>query len=361
MSATIPKSITQPKNVVSQNSSRRVTNDHVDLSGISSRARILHDIQSFVDEQLVWLKPVKDSWQPTDFLPDFGSKTWTDEIRRLHARAHQLSDELLVVLVGDLITEEALPTYQTLLNRAEGLADRTGVSDSPWARWTRGWTAEENRHGELLSKYLYLSGRVNGRAVDATTQHLIRNGFDPKTDGDPYRSLIYTAFQERATRISHGNTAQLAAKSGDSILAKICQTIAGDEARHEEAYKRFVRRIFEIDPNGAIDAFAQMLKGRIAMPGQLMSDGSARDVFSHFSAVAQRIGVYTIRDYAGIVEHLVTYWGIADMKGFSGHAAAAQDYVSGLADVYRRAADRIDAQLRAQTQLPCSWVFNRPV
>jgi hypothetical protein len=28
-------------------------------------------------------------------------------------------------------------------------------------RWTRQWTAEENRHGDLMNKYCYLSGRVN--------------------------------------------------------------------------------------------------------------------------------------------------------------------------------------------------------
>ena len=30
-------------------------------------------------------------------------------------------------------------------------------------RWTRQWTAEENRHGDLMNKYCMLSGRVNMR------------------------------------------------------------------------------------------------------------------------------------------------------------------------------------------------------
>ncbi len=37
--------------------------------------------------------------------------------------------------------------------------DETGAQSHPWAVWTRHWTAEENRHGNLLNKYLYLSGR----------------------------------------------------------------------------------------------------------------------------------------------------------------------------------------------------------
>jgi acyl-[acyl-carrier-protein] desaturase len=34
-----------------------------------------------------------------------------------------------------------------------------------WANWVRAWTAEENRHGDLLNKYLYLCGRVNMREL----------------------------------------------------------------------------------------------------------------------------------------------------------------------------------------------------
>jgi hypothetical protein len=44
--------------------------------------------------------------------------------------------------------------------------DETGAQDQPWADWTRRWTAEENRHGDLLNKYLYLSGRVDMRQIE---------------------------------------------------------------------------------------------------------------------------------------------------------------------------------------------------
>ena len=147
-------------------------------------------MEGFVEEQLTWLNPVKDSWQPSDILPDLTTGEWHDDVERLRASAAGLADEILVVLVGDTVTEEALPSYQTMTNRHGAIADQTGASDQPWARWTRGWTAEENRHGSLLNTYLYLSGRVDMRAVEITTQYLIRNGFDPKTANDPYKGLI---------------------------------------------------------------------------------------------------------------------------------------------------------------------------
>jgi len=58
-----------------------------------------------------------------------------------------------------MITEEALPTYMAMLNTLDGVRDETGASPMPWAQWTRLWTAEENRHGDLMSKYIYLTGR----------------------------------------------------------------------------------------------------------------------------------------------------------------------------------------------------------
>jgi acyl-[acyl-carrier-protein] desaturase len=53
------------------------------------------------------------------------------------------------------------------------------------------------------------------------------------TGTSPCFFTIYTPFQERTTFISHGNTAKLAMKHGDEMLAKICGTIAADEKRHE--------------------------------------------------------------------------------------------------------------------------------
>ena len=53
-------------------------------------------------------------------------------------------------------------------------------------------TAEENRHGDLMNKYCYLSGRVNMKAVELTIQNLITSGMDPKTENNPYYGFIYT-------------------------------------------------------------------------------------------------------------------------------------------------------------------------
>lgn len=217
-----------------------------------------------------------------------------------------MPDEHLLVLVGDMITEEALPTYMSMLNTLDGTRDETGASESAWAVWTRKWTAEENRHGDAMNKYLWLTGRVNMRAVEVTIQNLIGSGMDPGTENNPYLGFIYTSFQERATKIAHGNTARFAKEHGDEQLSKLCGLIAADEGRHEIAYQRIVDELFKRDPDGTLLAFEKMMRRQIVMPAHYMDDmehkgRDGRTLFDDYSAVADRAGVYTAFDYASIM------------------------------------------------------------
>lgn len=254
--------------------------------------------------------------------------------------AKEIPDELLVVLIGDMVTEEALPTYQTLLNTFEGCDDPTGTSESAWARWSRGWTSEENRHGDLLNKYLYLTGRCDMRSIEVTIQHLITNGFNPKARKDPYRGFVYTSFQERATKISHGNVGKLARTCGEKNLSKICAQIAGDEGRHEKAYQLFSEEILKRDPDGFMHVFGDMMRGQISMPAEQMTDGIDADLYENFSGVAQRTGVYTAIDYADIIEHLVKRWDLDNIEGLSSAAEKEREYICRLPERYRKLAER---------------------
>ncbi|KAF2308833.1 hypothetical protein GH714_021587 [Hevea brasiliensis] len=175
-----------------------------------------------------------------------------------------MPDEYFIVLVGDMITEEALPTYQTMINTLDGVRTRPEPAN-PWAMWTRAWTAEENRHVICLRITCIVSGPWNGK--------------------QPYLGFVYTSFQERATFVSHGNTASLAKEGGDPVLARICGTIAADEKRHENAYTRIVGKLLEVDPNGAMLAIADMMRKKITMPAHLMYDGQDPHLFDRTFAV----------------------------------------------------------------------------
>ncbi|XP_031266423.1 stearoyl-[acyl-carrier-protein] 9-desaturase, chloroplastic-like isoform X3 [Pistacia vera] len=313
---------------------------------------------------LVHLKPVEKSWQPTDFLPEPETEGFYDQVKELRERVSHLPDEYFVILVGDMITEEALPTYQTILNTLDGVRDETGASLGSWATWIRAWSAEENRHGDLLNKYLYLSGRVNMKQIEKTIQYLIGAGMDPKFEKNPYNGFIYTSFQERATFISHGNTARLAKEHGDVKLAQICGIIAADEKRHETAYTKIVEKLFEVDPDDTMLALDGMMRKKIKMPAHLMYDGEDDNIFDHFSAVTQRLGVYTAKDYADILEFLLGKWNVEKLTGLSGEGHRAQDFVCELPRRIRRLEKKAQAkakQAKTSVNVPFSWIFGRKV
>lgn len=81
---------------------------------------------------------------------------------------------------------------------------------------------------------------------------------------------MYTSFQERATAISHGNTARMAVAAGDLTLARACGTIAADEKRHERAYAAIIEQLLHLDTDTAMLAIADMMRKKITMPAHLM-------------------------------------------------------------------------------------------
>ena len=306
-------------------------------------------IDSIIDE---FLKKIDTNWQPSDFLPESSSENFTAELKELQLQSKELPYDYLVVLVGDIITEEALPTYQSWLSDVTGI-DK--MNPAGWHKWVRMWSAEENRHGDLLNKFVYLSGRINMRQMETSTQYLIADGFDIGTGRDPYRNFVYTSFQELATNISHRRTATIAKSHGCAQLSKICGVIASDEARHAKAYKSFVSKIFEIDASEMMLAFEDMMRKKIVMPAHFLRQSGEKvgQAFDHFSDAAQRLGVYTTWDYTDILESLIKEWNIGNITGLNDKAEKARDYLMALPERFRRVAGR---HQRPQLEYQFNWI-----
>ncbi|RKE98943.1 acyl-ACP desaturase [Ichthyenterobacterium magnum] len=296
------------------------------------------DVNTLIEKYLI---PIEKIWQPSDFLPNSEDSTFFDEVKEIRELSKELPYDFWVVLVGDMITEEALPSYESWLMDVEGVEQ---IERNGWSKWVQHWTAEENRHGDVLNKYLYLSGRVNMREIEKTTQYLIADGFDLGTDRDPYKNFVYTSFQELATYISHNRVAKIAKDKGNKQLSKMCKIISGDEMRHHHAYSEFVERIFAVDPNQMMMAFHYMMKQKIAMPAHFLRESGNKigTAFEEFSNTAQRIGVYTSADYVDILDKLIKRWEIDKITNLNDEAERARDYLMKLPSRMMRLAERIN-------------------
>jgi acyl-[acyl-carrier-protein] desaturase len=116
-------------------------------------------------------------------------------------------------------------------------------------------------------------------------------------------------------------------------------------------------------------AFADMMRKQIVMPAHLMDDGkhgilnAGRNLFSDFSEVAERIGVYSAGDYCDIMEHLVVRWDVEHREGLRGEAAEAQEYLMKLPARFRKLSERAAARkAKAKpARVQFSWIFDKPL
>ncbi len=314
------------------------------------------------------LLPIDKIWQPSRFIPNPTTDEGKDKLQSLQTEAQRLPDAYWVVLVGDTVTEEALPSYMTWLNRIAAISDQTGADQTPWATWIRGWTAEEDRHKRALDRYLTMTGRVNMDAVDKTIHHLIANGFNPQIKL-PLEAFAYTSFQERGTDKSHATTAVQAREFGAPLLGQICGSIAGDEKRHERFYKEVMQEAFSQHPDAALISFRNVMKAQVVMPAAMMDDqgkmarGEKQSkLFTDYSNVAHSTGVYTATDYVNIFGHFMQYWDVEHQKPVSSEGKKAQEQLGKLYRIAEaRFADAMDHQVKQAEDPRFSWIDNRVV
>lgn len=320
-----------------------------------TRIEVMHFLAQKIDSIISeYLKDIDTNWQPSDFLPESNNPDFTKEIKEIQEQCKALPYDYMAILVGDMITEEALPSYESWLMEVDGICKG---EPQGWSKWVRMWTAEENRHGDLLNKYIYLSGRVNMKQMEISAQYLIADGMEIGTARDPYKNFVYTSFQELATNISHRRTATLAKKHGNEQLSKICGVIASDELRHAKAYKSFVAKIFEVDPSEMMLAFEDMMRKKIVMPAHFLRQQGEKigESWSHFSDAAQRLGVYTTMDYTAILDSLVKEWNIGNICGLTDAAEKGRDYLMLLPERFRKIAER--STIKAPIDYQFNWIL----
>lgn len=202
-------------------------------------------------------------WFPTDLLPASANMNaeQLELIAQTQQQAQNLPNTARSALVLNLITEEGLPSYHRLLHEAFG-------ADEAWASWRNQWTAEEDRHGNILRDYIRDCRLVDMKQVEQMQFEYVANGWAPEWGGDPYMTIAYTSFQERATQYSHRNLGKFVHKFTPN-LTRVLACIAGDESRHYKFYCSLLKTLVKVDTRRALESMFNILQV-FKMPGYEM-------------------------------------------------------------------------------------------
>ncbi len=310
-----------------------------------NKIEVLLHLETKVKE---WIKSHVEKrklWFSSDFLP--ADEKMSDDqnliVENLRKRSKGLGDAVRIALALNLITEEGLPHFHRLISHHLG-------HDSFWANWTNMWTAEEDRHGNVIRDYVRDSRIFNFREVELLQFHYIQAGFNPAWHNDPYRVFVYTTLQERATQISHKNTGDHAGDH-DPLLKGILKSVAADEAKHYTFYRNVFKEILNLDPDRALVSAAAVMPA-IEMPGHSVEN------FKEMADIIRRKDIYGPWDYKKIVEEAIKFWNIEKITGISEVAEKAQEAILAIPERLKKIAEYIERRSKSKT-FSFDFIYNR--
>jgi acyl-[acyl-carrier-protein] desaturase len=148
--------------------------------------------------------------------------------------------------------------------------------------------------------------------------------------------MCYVAMQELATRISHRNTGTML---NDPVGYEVMMRLSSDENKHHLFYRDLVSKLFELDPNIAMEALCRQVID-FSMPGTGIPGFT-----DHARAIA-KAGIYDlVIHYEKILLPLVTrHWAVAGVSGLNAAGEQAREkllsHLERLAKVARRLTDK---------------------
>ncbi|WP_337864672.1 acyl-ACP desaturase [Ignavibacterium sp.] len=322
-----------------------VNNQTTEEKEIKSKTEVLSQLESNVKKWMEQHIAKRKLWFSSDFLPvdEKNSGDQNKIVDNLRDRAKAIKDPARVAVALNLLTEEGLPHFHRLIAQHLG-------SESFWSKWNNMWTAEEDRHGNILRDYARDSRLFSFREIEMMQFYYQEAGFNPNWDKDPYKVFVYTTLQERATQFSHKNTGKLVGED-EPLLNGILSNIAADEAKHFTFYRNVFKEVLKLDPNRAMVSASEIMPA-IDMPGFSMPN------FREMADVVRRVGIYGPRDYKAIVEEAIKFWDIESFTGLNEIAKKAQEKILSIPKRLEKVAEYIEKRTESKT-FSFDFIYNR--
>ncbi len=274
----------------------------------------------------------KKIWGPSNLLP---IEDLPNTLEKLRLYAASLPNELKIVLFMNLLTEEGLPMFVRVL----GLSLEQTLS--VLSEWLALWTAEEECHGAILTRYATLTNIFNMEKLENHLFEYLKTGYNPKWAYQPFATVAYTIMQERATQVSHASVAKQVGEY-DPLLQKILGTIARDEQLHYNFYLDLYKEIIKLEPNEALLVASQMWQF-IEMPGASQAN------FKNFAQVASQLRIYSLIQYKEIVEKVIQELNIANLTNLTDIGQEAQETIMSIPQLIQTKWERLNKILRGKT------------
>ncbi len=290
---------------------------------------ILHELLPQVERALDRHISTTSEWFPHDYVPyeegrNFVAEPWQPSDSRL-------PDVAQIALEVNLLTEDNLPYYHLALWRTFG-------DGEAWGEWVRRWTAEEGRHAIVLRDYLTVTRGVDPTVLEQGRMDQALRGWYPQfAEQGPLDGVVFTTFQELATRISHRNTGEL---TDDESAQKLCARVATDENLHYVFYRDLAIQAIELDPSAVVMAMHRQIL-HFAMPGVGIPG------FRQKAKAMANAGVYNLRIHLEQVLRPVLdkHFRLAEIEGLTDQAKQARDEIFAHLERLRRVATKLGEPL----------------
>ncbi len=138
------------------------------------------------------------------------------------------------------------------------------------------WGYEESKHSLALEMWLTKSGSRTDQDIRNFEEEILSREWMLPYE-TPLEMIVYTVFQEYATKLNYQGLRRVANGSNDAALDKVLALLARDEVGHFEFFKNGVQLHMEQDRDKVLEAVNHVIK-TFRMPAQdIIPDWDTRD------------------------------------------------------------------------------------
>jgi acyl-[acyl-carrier-protein] desaturase len=138
------------------------------------------------------------------------------------------------------------------------------------------WGYEESKHSLALEMWLTKSGSRTDAEIREFEEEILSREWNLPYE-TPLEMIVYTVFQEYATKLNYQGLRRVARDSNDGALDKVLALLARDEVGHFEFFKNGVLIHMDQDRDKVLETVNQVIR-TFRMPAQdIIPDWDSRD------------------------------------------------------------------------------------